>query len=490
MTNLLEFDGGNLNPRLEQDARKRMLRLRAELDKVETRLERMKLYLELAQACFDAREPAEAEEYWSEALGLCDRVGDRHIAVHCLSNLGLVSLATAKNDEAAKRLFRALSIYDELNERPGLADTHHRLGAVYYTLGKWDESIHHFEASCRFGNELNDRLRQALAYDSLAPLYRAQGNESAAENALRHAINYYTALGDPRDRARCMCLLAEVVEARGDHETAAATAEESLALLEKEGDSLGWALQAARLVTFYLDTNRRVTGRDLVNKARTILDERGYFGEMGYVFRALGDIETRAGHLTGALKFYTGARRRFLQLGDQRGIATVEEKIGRLEEGQNQIDWAREHYTSALPRFRKLGDLPRMSAILRGLGRLALKNNRPSQATEYYQQAFDLDRKVGNPGMLALGADYLAEINSARNKHERALEMAELALEWARQTDSEAEANALARLGEVRQRAGFPDEARRYYSEAQEAYKKLGSPGQDKMRSALQGLAR
>lgn len=488
LTNLLEFDGVTPTPRMEQDARKRLARLRPKLEQAVDEHERIRLLNDMGSACFEAGLLDEAEEHWSSAFAKSELEGVQREAAKALDNMGLVALARLNNDEAAKRFYKAMTIYRRLDDASGLADIHLRLGAVNTTLGRWDDAELHFEAAVSMGEVVGDRTRRAIAHDALGPLYRARGRIAKAEESLMRAAALYRDLGDQREYARILGSRAELAHERANFLEAEQLAEQSLGVLEQEIDKVGWALQAARLAPLFLDLGKPKTARERIEKARAVLSRRDNPGGMGMIARARADLEARSGRLNQALKFYHGARRNFLHAGDQRGMALAEMKVGLMEEGQGQYEWARQHYASALPRFRKLGDLTRMSEILRGLGRLALEGGRPGQAGEYFQQAFDLDQKVGNPKVLLRGASYLADINSRRNKSERALEFAQQCLTIAADMDKEPQADTWELVGQVQERCGNVDKAREAYQKAAGIFAELESPKARKIQEMLAAL--
>jgi tetratricopeptide (TPR) repeat protein len=255
-----------------------------------------------------------------------------------------------------------------------------------------------------------------------ATLYRylAGGHPTDALAIHGHARTAARHAADPAAEAQALTGLGVVHGQLGEHERAAGSFEEALALFRRAGDPVG--------------------------QARAL-------GNLGTVQERLGRYGPAAGHLRHALAL-------FRQAGDEVGEARALTGLGTVETRLGGYEPAAEHHRQAMALFRRAGDRSGEARALTSLGTVEARLGRYRQAAEHHRQALILYRQAGNRYGQAWALDSLGAAHTHLGRPDRATEHHQQALTLFRQTgDRDGEPSALNGLGEAARAAGHPTDA-------------------------------
>jgi tetratricopeptide (TPR) repeat protein len=189
---------------------------------------------------------------------------------------------------------------------------------------------------------------------------------------------------------------------------------------------------------------------------------------IGRVFRDTGSLDDAGKHLETAMKLFEHA-------GDQRGVASSIDDLGKLHWLKGEYDQALGSFRDALARRRRLADRRSIALSLNNLGLVLQDSGEFKQALETFEQSLAIRREIGDLVGVATSLNNLGTIAQDQRDFERALSLFNEALDLARQIgDRNRIALVLTNVGEVHYRAGKPAEAIEVLKQAEELCDELG----------------
>jgi tetratricopeptide (TPR) repeat protein len=203
---------------------------------------------------------------------------------------------------------------------------------------------------------------------------------------------------------------------------------------------------------------------------------------VGLALRDLGRFDEAADHVGEALEIWR-------KLPDRTRTASSLHRLGFMAADRHDLDAAIRHFTNALARYQELEDMRGMALTLNDLGSVLTESERSVEAIEHLERARQLL------------ADHPDQYNQMRTiillgcAHARsgdlhvATDLLDRAVAGMRDIGSRSgEAKALESLGDLAERSGKPDEARRYYLEALRILLPISRQKADRLRRCLARL--
>ncbi len=205
-------------------------------------------------------------------------------------------------------------------------------------------------------------------------------------------------------------------------------------------------------------------------------------GRIGRLFRDTGRLEEAQVHLDAALALFEDA-------GDERGVASTVDDLGKLHWLRGDYQKALASTQRALVLRRKIGDRRSIALSLNNLGLVYQDSGQFKLALDAFEQALRIRREIGDLVGVSISLNNLGTVAQDQRDDNRALQLFLEAYEVAKETgDRNRIALVLTNLGETYNRLGDPTKAIHYLKQAEEIADELG----DKMglAEAVRGLGK
>ncbi|MFO0617112.1 MAG: tetratricopeptide repeat protein [Polyangiaceae bacterium] len=189
---------------------------------------------------------------------------------------------------------------------------------------------------------------------------------------------------------------------------------------------------------------------------------------IGRLYRDTGALDEAQKHLEAAMVLFRSA-------GDERGVASTTDDIGKLMWLKGEYTTALTHLRDGLARRRRLGDRRSIALSFNNLGIVLQETGQFRQALEAFEQALSIRREIGDLVGVVATLNNLGVIAQDSRDFETALKLFNDAFEVAKQIgDRNRIALVLANVGEAQYRSGHPAKAIETLHQAEEHFDELG----------------
>ena len=216
------------------------------------------------------------------------------------------------------------------------------------------------------------------------------------------------------------------------------------------------------------------------------LDLRGKGGaahnRIGRIYREIGSLDKAGQHFQTALAL-------FQSNGDERGVASTIDDVGKLHWMKGEYDLALRDLRDGLARRTQLGDRRSIALSLNNLGLVLQDSGDFKEALAAFEQSLQIRREIGDLVGVVVSLNNLGTVSQDQADHQRALKLFEEAREVAEEIgDRNRLALILTNIGESHYSVGKPDKAIEVLRKAEELCDELG----DKLglADALRGLGK
>ncbi len=350
-------------------------------------------------------DPHAAIEWFQNACATYRRIDDSEGLVMSLNNLGLAYKNLREWREATRFLEQALSI----DERKGLfarmRGHHQNLGLIRYRLGQWDLAEEHFRQSLRISVEVGHTTSEAQALLALGMLARRRRQYERATEHFRRALELAAPANASREVQLAREFLAELELDRGAGVAALQLLEPALADALERAPQGDMAMELSTRIAHALQlVGRHDEARLHALRGLALAERLGDRIEYAIALRVMARLEALQGQAAAVDVRMREAAHIFEQLGETYELALTLASWGeylalmpasvRMRHALEPIaDGARR----AAAQFRQLGVVSLAAEALLTLARLESERERFDQASSLLEQAEQWLTEDANP---------------------------------------------------------------------------------------------
>ena len=189
---------------------------------------------------------------------------------------------------------------------------------------------------------------------------------------------------------------------------------------------------------------------------------------IGRVYRDIGSLDEAAQHLTTAMALFSSE-------GDERGVASSIDDLGKLHWLKGEYGPALAALRDGLARRRRLADRRSIALSLNNLGLVLQDSGKFKAALDAFEQSLSIRREIGDLVGVVTTLNNLGTISQDQRDFPLALRLFNEALEVAKQIgDRNRTALVLTNIGEAHYRGGSPASAIAVLQQAEELCDELG----------------
>jgi CHAT domain-containing protein/tetratricopeptide (TPR) repeat protein len=327
------------------------------------------------------------------ARAISEQISYTKGVIVALSGTGNVQLARGEVKAALDLFQQALKLAEASGEKALLATLQNGLCLAEQRLGNLDQATEHCQRGLALAEAAGDKLTAARTLNNLGIVARQRGDYAATFEFYRKSLALYETLADKRSVARLLNNLGVAYNAMGNTTAALQHYLRSLPIAEEIGNKAGVASTLNNVSMIYRALGNYKLALEASQRSLAISEAIGDKTVTSYALEEIGRLHAQVGEHAQALECY----RKSLALAEQTGVKV--EIAMRLQSVGNG--------------YRRLGD--------------------HSQAAEYYQRSLALAESIVVPYTAIVCRFMLAQLYLQQGRAAEALELAERAVDQARQ---------------------------------------------------------
>lgn len=141
-------------------------------------------------------------DFYSQALDLAKRFGDRRQLADAEKNLGIIYNRLEQPEKALEHYQRSRDLFSELDFKWGVAATTHNIAMIYNSQQQLAKAQAEIERSIALHRAINHKRGESAGYSVLGVIHRAQYKHEAAKRAWRRALQLQHEID-----ARWLCIM-------------------------------------------------------------------------------------------------------------------------------------------------------------------------------------------------------------------------------------------------------------------------------------------
>lgn len=186
-------------------------------------------------------EKGQAQVYYSEALSICEHVGDSLGKANCIAGLGDVAFRQSYNEQAKKYYQEALPIYEQEGDSVGKARCLSILGDVYFYQSDLEQAERYYKESFLLYEQVGNILDKSNTLKRLGDIAFTQSDMERAEIYYKEVLPFYEQVGNLLGKANCLKSLGDVYSEKFDMGRAGVHCWEALSIYEQLDNLIGQA---------------------------------------------------------------------------------------------------------------------------------------------------------------------------------------------------------------------------------------------------------
>jgi len=203
------------------------------------------------------------------------------------------------------------------------------------------------------------------------------------------------------------------------HHLALACLSPALAFLERTKLDSGQNESLAKKMKNYYQYSASAS----LDVLRSLEDQSDVPGFLAFLFKYMGDLESRLGRIEAAQKHYADAEKLYRDERAMLGLANVLKAMGDLESRLGQIEDAQKHYTDAEKLYRDERTMLGLANVLKAMGNLEREQKNYDVSIEHYEYALQLYISEQEPMGKCYVMGELCRVYALAEKKEKALQI-------------------------------------------------------------------
>nr|AGF93354.1 tetratricopeptide TPR_2 [uncultured organism] len=229
-------------------------------------------------------------EYYQKSLEKAEKIGNIHLSIGLLSNIGRVYYHKAEFDKAIENLNDSLEIRKRIGDKYGISLSYVNLGLVYTDKGKFDKAEEYHERSLAIVDQMGESYCKAINLRSLGKIYELKGDQEKS-------YDYY---------------------------------QKSLQCSKEGGNKAQTSLNYSYISEYYLKSGNIQKSKEMAEKSLTLSKEIKTIKENAIAYGILGRIYNRKGNVEKAIDYLEKAKKKLMKSGFDLDLAKIHLYLGKI----------------------------------------------------------------------------------------------------------------------------------------------------------------
>jgi CHAT domain-containing protein/tetratricopeptide (TPR) repeat protein len=368
---------------------------------------------------------------------------------------------------AAKVAQIAVRIAERIGDKPGLGVALRDLGSAYTRQNRGPQALDSLQKSLTIFETAGDRKEQARSLYAIGYLHSMQRRFEPALEYYNKSLSLSEETGDRNLTAQIFSSMGLAHSALGHYDVGLELYQKSRALSEELNDRVQLSTALNNISNYYTSHGRYADALDYLFRSIKIVEDMGSAGDRrGLAIRLLniGLIYRRQGRYDQAFAYASKSLKIFEEIGDEFGVANLENNIGVIYKAQGEHDEALVWFQKCLKRFEKLDAAVGVARALNNIGDIHRLKGQYDRAQAPLQESLRLRRQINDHGGVMLTLNNFALLYHDLGKYAEMLDVSREAATTADRIHSREDLwAAQERMGTAFMALGRPGEARQSY---------------------------
>jgi tetratricopeptide (TPR) repeat protein len=245
-----------------------------------------------------------ALEYYTRALEIREKRGDKEDIANSLNNIGVVYFQQANIPKALEYLMRSLKIQEEIGDKPGVAATVSNIGSIYEGQGETSKALEFYKRCLSLSEEIDDKGGIALALNNIGSLYVAKKDYENGILYYEKGFKIAEEIGHKHGMATFLNGMAIVYRTQRQLEKSHEYLNRSLKIREEIGDKQGVIYCLLHIADVFIVQKKYPQAIEFLEKDLALAKELGFPGNIKSAAFLLSDMYKVTGKYKLALENY------------------------------------------------------------------------------------------------------------------------------------------------------------------------------------------
>lgn len=316
--------------------------------------------------------------------------------VNYLNEQCIKHFQTGTYDSALQCGNAALNLSKKINFQKGVATSHNNIGSIYLYQGNYDKALENFLTSLKINEKIDNKEGVANSYTNIGGIYLNQNNLNKALENISASLKIREEIGDKNGIAGSHNNIGGIYQKIGSDDL-------------KKGDTLNSITNYNKaLENFSISLKIVEQSGNKWGKALLLNNIGNVYNDKALILRSSNEREEM---LNKALKNYFASLKIKLEIGDQKGIASTYNNIGKAYKNKNNFAEALKYLEKGLALSREIRVKDKIMDAYFELSLVCENNNNYKKAYQYYQLYTQVKDSVFN-------AENNKQINELSAKYE------------------------------------------------------------------------
>lgn len=313
----------------------------------------------------------------------------------------------------------ASSAGDDKNNAEGL----HQLSIIHSKLSDFENMRKYAEKALIFYRKLNDKEGQSSALSYIGEYYLVNGKLEKTKKYYEDSLALIEKMGESREYVNQLNNQATFYSDHlGEFEKAIVSLKKVLKVARRNGYTQIEGAALNNIANVYQRRGNIEKALEYGNMALEITRKVGDKDGIATIMNNIAALNYFLGNPAKSIEMFNESLKIRAQIGDKRGMGICHNNIGYIDEGRGEFDSALFHYSQALELRQQIGDKPGEGETLNNLSSYFKQTGDLPRALDYAFKSFAIRKETGESRGTKLCLRRISDIYAEMKDYDKAVE--------------------------------------------------------------------